>query len=632
MVPGLRDARRVAVDTETTGLRPYGGDQLRGVSLAWEYGGEIRSIYLPVSHPGSTNLNVHDVVTELNILQAQGARLEFHNGPFDWHFLTQHGMRVPRNYRDSQVLSWLWNENGAHGLKPLSSDAFGFDAAEEQRALKRLFRGRPQLDIYKELRADPEWQMRPAAEAKAMASELSLASRRTWATLTADEIADYAAKDAHLTYQLVDLYESMIEANQDRGDVRPAVQREHDVQHVVFDMVALGVRVDPDKAREAHAEAEARHSYIRDHFDTVYGVDLNKNVQVARLVYQEWGLPILHWTDGGAPSVNRAALEEMASTHEGVGAILEYRGLGKAMSTYFLPLIDAVGDDGRVHSSFSTARTVTGRLSSSDPNLMNIPRRDTLAGVRDVFVAEPGWELWEYDLNQAELRVSASFSKDPVLTDVLLSGRDLHNETATLVFGPGFSDLQRRVAKNINYGFPYGIGPRKLAGYMIEKGGTVIECQPWRDKYAGPKCGICTVCQAAVILNDFRAAYPALTDTMRTAEHWAEKAEYIPLHVPGRYRRFNWPGAGRRRVPSYTAYNAIVQGGVAEYMKDVMLGLDSAVGHVARLVLQVHDSLVLEVQPGCGPAVGGLLQTLADDLNPFTLPMPFTGEPWSAHA
>ena len=628
---GLGQAKRIAVDTETTGLRPYGGDVLRGISLAWqEDDGELRTMYVPVSHPGSDNVNPASII---NLLNTTDARLEFHNGPFDWHFLGQYGFVPRHNYRDSQVLSWLWQENGGHTLKGLGADVFGIDAKAEQNALKAIMRGRTQLDIYRELREDPEWKARPAAEAKAMAVELSLASRKTWATLTAEDIRDYARQDAELTYRLVDVYEDMIANSNANGDVSPAVQREHDFQHVIYDMVKTGIMVDPERAQFALEQARARHTELREHYETWYGVDLNKNAQVARLVYDEWDMPVMHRTPGGAPSVARAALDEMKEAHTGVSEIVEYRGLGKAMSTYFDPLLNAVGDDGRVHSSFSSCRTVTGRLSSSDPNLMNIPRRDTLAGVRDVFVAAPGMELWEFDLNQAELRVAASFCDEDGIMSPILGGRDIHSETALRVFGPDFTDLQRRLAKNLNYGFPYGIGPRKFASYIVKDTGQAVTfCPAWHfDAPRGtPRCHACTVCEAASILDGFRVAMPNLVQMMNHLARYADKHGILPLHVPGRYRRFRAPG--RPRVPGYTALNAIVQGGVAEFMKDMMLALDSVSADLGYLVLQVHDSLVLELEPGAGPEALRRINLLSDQINPFKMPMPFDGSPWSDHA
>jgi DNA polymerase I-like protein with 3'-5' exonuclease and polymerase domains len=628
LIDDLRRCHLVAIDTETTGLQPYGGDRLRGISLAYERDdGTIETHYLNVSHPGMPPDDVERVV---EMLQREDLALVFHNAPFDWHFLASiRGWRRPHGprYRDTQVLSWLHQENGSHALKVLGAIHFGLDASEEQRALQAVMRGRSQIDVYRELRADPEWKARPAAEAKAAAREIAAASKKTWQTISYDDIEAYARQDARLTYDLYQVMTTWIDARAEMGkeDVRPAIQREHDVQHVLYEMTRLGVRINVDKARRLLADTEHHIEQIKSAFLREHGVDIDKPRQVANLVYRRWGLPCHHRTNSGAPSVNRFALEALEGAHDGVDDILRYRRLAKAASTYLRPLLDLVGSDGRVHSFFSSCNTVTGRLSSSNPNLMTIPRADTLTGIRDVFEAEPGMELWEYDLLSAELRVAAAFTREHAIADALLNGRDLHNETAERIFGPNFTSLQRRLAKNLNFGYPYGIGPRKFAMYMVSgTGQSVTQCQYWAQSI-GPQCGRCHVCQAAAIIDGFRRAYPSLTGMMRYLARVAERQGYLPLHVPGRYRRFRAPGI---QVPSYTALNAIVQGGVAEFMKDLMLHHETVTSPYGRLVLQVHDSLVFETEPGAGRIILDRLNRLSDDLNPFGIPMPFNGKPW----
>lgn len=622
----LAHVDRVGVDTETTGLHPYSGDVLRGISLAYEIDGEMRTHYIPVTHPDSDNVDPGPV---LQALARPGLMSVYHNGIFDWHFLAQFPeFRRPARYRDTQILSWLHQENGQHTLKGLGSMHFGIDAAEEQKALKALFRGRSQMDVYKELRAQEEWKKRPAKEAKEAARVIAAATKKSWDTLTYDDIEAYARKDAELTLMLADVYGVWVETQAEMGreDVRPAIEREHEFQHTLFGMVRTGVRIDVDRAEAQLAAAEKRLQDIKgDHLSA--GVDIDKNRQVSDLIYDEWGVECQHFTPKGAPSVARAALEELEGAHAGVDSILEYRRLQKAVSTYYRPLLDCVGDDGRIHSAFSSTRTVTGRLSSSNPNLMNIPRGDTLVGVRDVFVAEPGLELWEYDLQQAELRVASHFCQEHGMMNAILEGRDLHDETAARVFGPQFTGLQRRLAKNLNFGFPYGIGPRKFASYMVAgTGKPVEECASWR--IGGKRCGRCHVCQSAAILDGFRKGYPDLTRMMDRLAKVAEAKGYLPLHVPGRYRRFRGPGV---QVPYYTALNAIVQGGVAEFMKDIMLAQAVEDLGWGRLVLQIHDALVFEVVPGAGPKVLEYLNTLSDEINEFHgMPMPFDSKRWDA--
>lgn len=622
----------VAIDTETTGLNPWGGDLLRGISVAYRLNGQLQSWYLPVSHPASSNPVVAPVIEALNKTDLCQV---YHHGTFDWAFLEQVGLKPPEHHRDTHVMAWMLNENEfSFQLKQLASKNFGFDAAAEQKALKKIMGGATQADAYKALRATEEWgKPHPAAPAREEAKRISAESKKGWADLTADDIGPYAAMDAELTLKLYELEREWIDHPLTEADVRPDEQREHDFQGVLYRMMKLGIRIDQDAARRQADIAHARLAVLAEAFE---GTNLNAPAQLAHLIYDTWGVECSHFTDGGARSTAKAALEELEGQHEGVDMLLEFRSLQKSVSTYYEPLLTKVGTDGRVHTSLHSARTVTGRLSSSDPNLQNIPLDATMAGVRDIFIPHDGLELWEYDLSAAELRIMSSFAKEETMMSALEEGRDLHSETAEGVFGPNFTPLQRRLGKNLNYGWPYGIGPKKFARYMVAGTGKPVElCEYWRVPWWERrdrklrKCSHCTVCGAARILNGYEKVYPRLAHLKKYLEKAADEDGFLPLHQPGRYRRFRSPGV---RVPNYTALNALVQGGVAELMKTVMIQAESSVREYARMVLQVHDSLVIEVVPGRGPWVGEVLQTILNDVNPFAIRMVFDSSPWSAHA
>lgn len=631
LLAGIKEAsangQAVAVDLETTGLRMYLTDEVRGISVAYQTHPDavIEAWYLPISHAGSNNFSPRRLITALN--RHQGLQV-YHNAVgVDWAGLSKVDQRfkLPKNYHDTQVAAWLHDENTPHGLKELAAIFFGEDAKAEQRHLKALRKGRGVMELYRELRALPDWRDRPAAEVREEARRQSLASKKDWATFTADDIAAYAARDAELTLQLMDAQVGPY------GSESPALQRELRLQGVLYRMICTGIKVDPEAIRRQSAVAQARMDELGQQF---VGINLNSTPQLRKLIYEDWGLPVKHRTERGDPSTSREALEEL-EWHPGIRELMEYRKLQKAMSAYYRPLLETIGADGRIHPSFSSTRTVTGRLSCSDPNLMTIPRSDTLHGVRDIFVPDDGYELWEYDLAQAELRVQASFSGDTELMRALEDGVDLHDRTAAMVWGPDFLPIQRRLAKNLNYGFSYGIGPRKFATYMVS--GTpepVTECAYWTwERWSGEKrprmCLECHVCQSARILDDYRAAMPQLVQLMAGLERVAREQGYLPLHVEGRYRHFRSPGV---LVPYYTALNAVVQGGVAEFMKDMMLEAEPELERVgARLCLQVHDSLVIEVPPAAGPEVGALLQRIADDINPFDMRMLWDAAPWQDH-
>lgn len=621
--------RTVAIDTETSGLRIYLNDVVRGISVAYDDGtGGVRSWYLPVTHPDSKNFSPRRLITALN--QHQGLQA-YHHADFDWAALRKLDERfvIPEGrFHDTQVADWLWDENVDHRLKEgVAARLLGFnDAMAEKNHIKALRKGRKRSDIYRELRAQDEWRKRPAADARAEAARLAEASKKDWGTFTADDLKDYASRDAELTLLCADAQVGPFGSND------PALQRELALQPLIYRMIRTGIRVNADRAAAQGQEAQRRMEELGRQFE---GINLGSTQQLRKLVYEDWGLPVKHRTDSGEPSTAREALEELEG-HPGIRELMEFRRLQKAMGTYYRPLLETRGEDGRIHASFSSTRTVTGRWSCSDPNLMTIPRGDTLVGVRDVFEAEPGFELWEFDIKSAELFFMASFCGDPNLCRALTNGEDLHNMTAEMVFGPDFLPIQRRLAKNLNYGFPYNIGPRKFATYMVA--GTpepVSECAYWQwnrwsHERRPRRCRLCHVCQAADILDGFRQAYPRLVQLMKGLEGIARRDGKLPLHVEGRYRHFKSPG---RLVPYYTALNAVVQGGVAEFMKDVLLAIEPELADWgARLCLQVHDSLVMEVPPGVGPKIADLLQHISDDVNPLDLRLLWDASPWQAHA
>lgn len=580
----------VAIDTETTGLYPYQDDELRGISVT--YAG--RSHYFSVSH--ADERVSRPLLRDFFAAVAPFPQV-YHHAVFDWAFLAKLGLgfQVPKVCWDTQVAAWLEDENVRHGLKEQAAMWFGEDSKDEQTALKKLFKGKTITECLTELKAEY-----PDAKVKDLREESrrrSAESKRTWADLEAHQIAPYAAKDTELTMRLFERQQTIVGAH--------AWKREMDVQRVLYRMMQTGIKVDPGAATVQLEAAQKRLAEVEANFE----INLASPKQLGELIFDDWGLPDLH-----DRSTARHVLEELEGAHDGLDLILEHRRLAKAVGGYYEPLLGRIADDGRVHAVFSSTSTVTGRLSCSAPNLQTIPRGDTLVGVRDLFVPEPGLELWEYDLSSAELRVMAGWAGEDAILSALDEGRDLHSETAASVFGPNFTPLQRRLAKNLNYGYAYGIGPRKFASYIVAGTGVPV--------------GLVHVDQARRILDGYADTYPDLSRLMKGLERVAARDGEIPLHVEGRRRRFRSPGI---QVPYYTALNAIVQGGIAEHLKSIMVQLEGSVRDYAWLCLQVHDSLVFEVLPGYGPKVQQVLQEMSDDLDDFDARMIWDAQRWEDH-
>jgi DNA polymerase-1 len=583
----------VAWDTETSGLRPFNGDHLTGISIQAT---GTSATYVPVGHPRG---NVVDVSPLIDALQHTKATHLVHHAQFDWTQLAlTYGFDPCRvTSIDTQVCQWLRDENQRKGLKYLGEMYLGEDAAAEQRALKALMKPPPAQACYKHVRTEfPELK---AKEARRLSQALQRALTRGWGDLEPDEIAPYAAMDAEITYRL-----GVDEFQVDPVMPAPALDREMDVVRCLWRMRMRGITVNPDGLSRALTAYTARADEIAAKYE---GTSLGSAKQVATLLYEQLGLPVYEKTPGGEPSTSKNALEQ----HEGhpvVADLLEWRRMSKAASAYAAPLFEwaSTSIDGRIHPEFNNTGTVTGRFSCSDPNLMQIPRGDTLPEIRDCFQAADGMELWEFDLGQAELRVAASISGDDYLTAALVEGRDLHTETAQEMFGR--SDGRWRVlAKNVNFGILYGAGPAKVAVFLAKVG---MSPQEARVKADG-------------VLAAHRKMFPKLHACSRFFAERADAVGKLPLPAEGRYRHFRTPGM---TVSGHKALNAMVQGGVAELMKSVMLEVDQALP--GTLLLQVHDALVFEVEPGMGPKIEALLGEITGDVNPFKLPLSWDAKRW----
>lgn len=563
----------IAIDTETTGLRPWGDTTLRGISIATA----DKTWYVPYTHPGAWN--VPNLIALEGALRRTQSLLLFHNGNYDRAVLERVGINLlDKPYRDTMILGWLTDENRPKGLKIMGSLFFGTDAAAEQKALKALMKGETRASIYSRLRAEGFSVQHSNEEATKLAAQ----SKRTWADLTAAEIHTYAEQDTRLTY---DLYHRLLQ-EQEYPHVEPAVQRMHDLQNVVYRMVKRGVQIVPGVVRGKLQETQAEMETIKSNFT----VNLDSPKQLAALIYNDWGLPIKEKTEKGEPSTSRAALKALAGMHSGLDEILRYRRLGKSASAYYLPFLSAADENNRIHPSVNVVGTVTGRFAYSDPNLQTIPRDGTIAGVKECFTAGPGRILVSYDLKSAELRFMASLSGETQLIEALERGEDIYQLTADRI------GCTRQVGKSLVLSWPYGVGPVEFA-----------------------RASGLSVKESRHVIAGFEATYVDLSRTMSKLSRYADIQGRLPLLEPGRFRRFvgphlKWP------VPSYTALNAACQGGVADFMGNVMIQSEPYwTGMGAELVLQVHDSLVFEVIPGTQDHLLKMLSDIADKVNPLSM-------------
>lgn len=599
-IRSLRPGSAVAIDTEATGLNIFTTDELRGISVAYRDpthprgSAELRSFYVPISHPHSPNV---DPAPLIDALHGTLAHHTFHNASYDWKALSQAGFKPrwgDKAYHDTETMAWLQNENNRSGLKAQGALWFGEDEAAEQKALKAVMKGNPAKHYMEYIR--PGIRKGHFKTAREWAKEQAAGSKKTWATLTADDIAVYGAQDTNLTLRLEEF-----QRRYDYGetDPWPDLERELRARESIYRMMDAGVMFRRTEAENLRAKYLQQLVVIEDEFD----VNLASPQQLARYLYDDLMLPVSRYTDSGGRSTDKEALEELRELHPAVRRIIEYRELAKMAGTYLGPMLAFGDDNDRIHSSLNITGTVTGRLTSSGPNMQNIPRDATNNEIKALYRAPYGFELIEVDLHSAELFVGASIADDvEMMTALSDPDRDFHTETAVKVFGNA-EGQNRTLAKNLNYGIPYGIGAEKFATYLVKGTGRRVSKQH--------------IMVARSIIQRHRAAWPQTHTAIGRLTKFAEAHNYIPLHVPGRYRHFRGPGL---HVPAYTAFNAVVQGGVAELVKDVMIAVEPELEYLgARMVLQVHDSLWIEVPTGNKSAVLRVVQEVTDGINPFKL-------------
>ena len=548
-VAACRRAGRFALDTETDGIDPMRA-KLVGISLSAEEGA---GAYLPVGH---AYLGVPDQLSLDRVRESLGplladadVRKVGQNLKYDAHVLRRHGLPVAGWSMDTMVAAFLLNPG-----RP----SFGMDALSQE------YLGHTPIDY--------------ASVAG------SGASRVTLDQVEVERVTEYAAEDADVTLRLAARLEPKLEqAGLD------ALYRRIDgpLLPILVEMEARGIRVDADLLAGMSSEMERAIGTRREEIHRLAGGAFNVDSpkQLRELLYERLGLqPRRKTAKSKVASTDAQALAEL--DHPIAAKVLEYRELAKLKSTYVDALPKLIHPEtGRVHTSYHPTGAATGRLSSSDPNLQNIPAR-TEAGraIRSAFVPREGWIFLASDYSQVELRVLAHLAGDEQLIAAFRAGEDIHRYTASRVFGVAqdlVSDPMRGRAKAVNFGILYGMSATRLAR---EQGMKRTEANRFIESY----------------FERFASVRRYIDEVKESAQHDAAvrtlfgRVRYFPqLH--GRGHR------GIREAALRAAVNTTIQGTAADLMKLAMLRVDEelrSAGLEARMLLQVHDELLLEVPAG----------------------------------
>ena len=579
----LRHAGQFAFDTETDSLDAMRAN-LVGLSFSAEPGA---AAYLPLGHdyPGApAQLDRAQALDLLRPLLADPAvRKLGQHGKYDLHVMRRHGIDLAGYDDDTLLESFVLDSGSArHDMDSLARRHLGYETVKYEDVCGK---GAKQIPF----------------------SQCAL-----------DDATRYAAEDADITLRLHRVLSPRLAAE-------PALERvyreiEMPLVPVLERIEANGVKVDMDELRRQSADLSKRMLAAQQKATELAGraFNLDSPKQLQALLFDELRLPALVKTPKGQPSTNEEALEAIADQHELPRVILEYRGLAKLRSTYTDKLPEMVNPDtGRVHTSYHQAGAATGRLSSSDPNLQNIPiRTDDGRRIRRAFVAPPGRRLVACDYSQIELRIMAHLSQDPGLVRAFESGADVHRATAAEVFGRKLEDVtgnERRAAKAINFGLMYGMSAFGLARQLgIGRG----EAQDYIALYF--------------------SRYPGVRDYMERTREQARERGYVET-VFGRRLYLEYIRAGnqaQRAGAERAAINAPMQGTAADIIKRAMISVDgwlAAHRDRALMILQVHDELVFEADESFVPTLveeAGRLMASAAQLSVPLVVDSGTGNNW----
>jgi DNA polymerase-1 len=546
----LAAAELFAFDTETTSL-DYMAAEIVGVSFCIEPG---KAAYVPLAHDyagAPDQLSREAVLGKLKgLLEDPAAAKVGHHLKYDAHVLANHGIALAGMRYDSMLESYVLNSTATrHDMDSCARRYLGVETIHYEDVAGR---GAKQISF----------------------SQVAI-----------DTAAEYSAEDADITLQL---HRVLWEGLAKEPTLRKLYEEiEQPLVPVLFRMEHHGVLVDRDTLRRQGGEIAKRLGELEQEAHEAAGqpFNLDSPKQLQEILFNKLNLPTVRKTPKGQPSTAEDVLEELAQAYTLPRIILEYRGLAKLKSTYTDKLPGQVdARTGRVHTSYHQAVAVTGRLSSSDPNLQNIPIR-TPEGrrIRQAFIAPPGHLLLAADYSQIELRIMAHLSGDRSLLDAFAADRDIHQATAAEVLGVATDEVtaeQRRAAKAINFGLIYGMSAFGLARQL---GSDRATAQEYVDRYF--------------------ERYPGVKRYMDETRESARERGYVET-VFGRRLYLPDIRSRNRQQQQYaerSAINAPMQGTAADIIKRAMITVDDWIQRErpgARLVMQVHDELVLEVEAG----------------------------------
>ena len=570
-VEKLKQAKLFALDTETDNL-DYMAANLVGISFALE-NGEAAYLPLQLDYLGApktlektTALTLLKPVLENPTIQKVGQ-----NFKYDLTIFARNGIDVQGVAFDTMLESYVLNSTGRHNMDDLAKRYLGH-----------------QTITFEEIAGKGKNQL-------------------TFNQIPLEKAAEYAAEDADVTMKLQQvLWEKL---SKEPSLEKLFKEMELPLLGVLSRMERRGVLIDSDALFLQSNEIANRLSELEEQAYVLAGQPFNlaSTKQLQEILFDKLGLPVIQKTPKGAPSTNEEVLEELAFSHELPKVLVEHRGLSKLKSTYTDKLPQMVNPQtGRVHTSYHQAVTATGRLSSSDPNLQNIPiRNEEGRRIRQAFIAREGFTVVAADYSQIELRIMAHLSQDQGLINAFTQGKDIHRSTAAEIFGVALDEVtseQRRNAKAINFGLIYGMS---AFGLSRQLGIGRADAQSYMDLYFKRYPGVQT------FMHDIREK--------AKAQGYVETLFGRRLYLPD----INSSNGMRRKAAERVAINAPMQGTAADIIKRAMIQLDQKLQNDPdiAMIMQVHDELVFEVRSEKVAFYSELIKTQMESAADLVVPL-----------
>ncbi len=562
----------VAFDTETDSLSPFEAN-IVGFSFAVN---EEEAFYVPIAHNYlgvGKQLSHEDAKICLEKLMHYpivGQNLKYDFAVLRGNFAFEN-LKV---YADTMVISWLLNPGESAGLDNMAKRHFNHEMVKFKDTVKK---------------------------------------GENFSSVALEEACEYAAEDAWMTMKL---YNKLWKALDEKLK-KVATDLEFPFVITLLDMEEAGIKIDRSFFEKLKSEADETIAELTHDIHALAGKEFNINStqQLGLVLFEDLGLKAGKKTKTGY-STNEQVLQELYESHPIIPKILEYREIYKLRSTYIEPLLKLAkkSSDSRIHTSFLQTGTATGRLSSKNPNLQNIPVKSEIGRrIREGFVARDGYKLVGIDYSQMELRLLAHFSKDPALVEAFREGKDIHAETAAKIFGETDAKEMRRIAKSINFGLLYGMGSRKLAQ-------TIHVSQS----------------EAKSFIEKYFASFPTVKSYLEGIKTFAKEHGYVET-ILGRKRYFDYENANAFARAGFEreSVNTVFQGSAADIIKLAMQKLhDTKIDKKDTfMLLQIHDELIFEVREEIAEEFALEAKEIMENIYNLEVPLECTvatGDNWGA--